>query len=157
MNQYLTFWRRSVGLTTLAATLSWALLVDALGLKLLGEKPPRQGEFQSRGSDAVTWSAFSSQYLVAPITISKSQDQSCLLSCLLAVFELNFLSACKSVFGIYCVWRSDFILHRIICDTDPAKHLTWSLMVVLRSFVPANSHWFPALVVHSHNQEWQIP
>ena len=44
VNQYLTFWRRSVGLTTLAATLSWALLVDALGLKLLGGKPPHHGK-----------------------------------------------------------------------------------------------------------------
>ena len=41
MNQFLTFLRRSVGLTTLAAMLSSALLVDALGgLKLLGGKPP---------------------------------------------------------------------------------------------------------------------
>ena len=41
VNQYLTF-LRSVGLTTLAAMLSWALLVDAL--ELLGGKPPHHGK-----------------------------------------------------------------------------------------------------------------
>ena len=29
----------------------------------------------------------------------------------------------------------------ILCDIDHAKHLTWSLMTVLRSLVPVNSHW----------------
>ena len=50
VNQYLTLLRRSVGLTTLAAMLSWALLVDAL--ELLGGKPPHHGKVSfNRGGD----------------------------------------------------------------------------------------------------------
>ena len=30
---------------------------------------------------------------------------------------------------------------RILCDIHPAKLVTWSLRVVLRSFVPVNNHW----------------
>ena len=44
LTKYLTFLRRSVGLTALAATLSLALLVDALGQKPLGGKPPHHGK-----------------------------------------------------------------------------------------------------------------
>ena len=71
VNQYLTF-LRSVGLTTLAATLSWALLVDALGLKLLGEKPPHHGKvsFNWGGAVRVFWTLFFFQN-VFPILISK--------------------------------------------------------------------------------------
>ena len=50
VNQYLTFLRRSVSLTTLAATLSWAVLVDALG-KLLGRKPPHHGKVSFNRGD----------------------------------------------------------------------------------------------------------
>ena len=39
LNQDLTLLGRSVGLTTLAATLSWALLVEALGRNFLVESP----------------------------------------------------------------------------------------------------------------------
>ena len=50
LTQVLTWLRRSVGLTALAATLSWALLVDALGETSWWEAlSPRQGEFRSRG------------------------------------------------------------------------------------------------------------
>ena len=63
MNQYLTRWedllRRSVGLTTLAATLSWALLADAVGEKLLGGKPPHHGKvsFNREGDGVVLYCA----------------------------------------------------------------------------------------------------
>ena len=55
MNQYPTFLRRSVGLTTLAVMLSWAVLVDALGLKLFGGKPPHHGKvsFNRGGADCL--------------------------------------------------------------------------------------------------------
>ena len=55
MNQYLTFWRRSVGLTTEAAMLSWALLVDALDLKLLGGKPPHHGKVSFSREGLFSW------------------------------------------------------------------------------------------------------
>ena len=58
-----------------------------------------------------------------------------MLSCLVA-----FLSS-KPFFGVYCTRSFDFMLYKMLCDIDPAQHLTWSLMIVLRSFVPVNSHW----------------
>ena len=56
MTQDLTLWlRRSVDLTALAATLSWAVLVDALGWNFLADKPPYRGKMSSFEGDLYSY------------------------------------------------------------------------------------------------------
>ena len=53
LTQVLTLLKRSVGLTTLAATLSWALLVDALNEEyFLVDKPPHRDKVSSIEGDS---------------------------------------------------------------------------------------------------------
>ena len=86
LTKYLTLLRRSVGLTTLAATLSWALRVDALGWKLLGGRPPHHGKVSFNRGRLVAYETAGSNLFNVPVN---NNWFSMLLFSTIFVFKMN--------------------------------------------------------------------